>query len=316
MPRVLSLIYYFRYYGLTILVSCIVGFLVFFPFADLSDMATSKISEATNNQAYVQFSQLGLSAWPFGIKVGNLDLDTRGLGTVVVDELTVSPAIGAVFGTPSGSLHAKGIFHGNLDVSLKPAGKSETGNERHRLEVSAETLNLSELKDLSQLPISIEGQMSMAGSALFDLALADQPESEFSIQVEKFEIPSQTINTQMGPINLPDIKLSSLELKGHMANGTMTIDESRFGHDGDELQGTLKGTMSLPFRPSPGGAQIVMGPYNLALEFTMKSAMENRLSLFLALVNQFKTPLGDSSRYRFRLTGQNSMAPASFSALH
>jgi len=100
-----------------------------------------------------------------------------------------------------------------------------------------------------------------------------------------------------------------------MNAGKLVIDDGRLGQDGDEIHGTIKGDLILNLR-NQGGFQPQLGAYSLDIDLTIKSALEDHLSLFLVAVSQFKTPSGDSSRYKFKLSGMNSLAPPSMSALH
>ncbi len=45
----------------------------------------------------------------------------------------------------------------------------------------------------------------------------------------------------MGPLTLPDLKLSTVELKGRLAAGRFVIETGTIGKPGDELYGTIKG---------------------------------------------------------------------------
>ncbi len=286
-----------------------------FPFGDLSDLLSSKVAELTQNQLFLQFSNLQVSLWPFGLKFSDVSVDSPMIGPVEAKELTLSPAIGSLFTkTPGGSVLANGIFRGDIDISMKPGSKSEAGVDRQKIEIHATHLNLQDLHDVVQLPLSVKGQLNIEGTVLTDLALAEQPEAELVIQADKFELPSQTINTAMGPINVPDLKMSSVEIKGHMNAGKIVIDDGKFGRDGDEIKGSIKGDLMLSLH-NQGGLQTQVGAYNFDIDLTVKSNLEDRLSLFLVAVSQFKTPAGDSSRYRFKLNGQNSYTPPSMSIL-
>jgi type II secretion system protein N len=299
-----------------LLISVVVWALVLFPFGDLSDLVSDKVATLTQNQVFLQFSRLRISLWPLGFKFADVSVDTPFTGALSANELTVAPSPASLFSRiPAGTLAARGLFHGDVDVSVKSAGKSEAGNERQMIEIHAAHLNLQDLKDVSQLPLLIKGQLSVDATALADLSFSEQPESDIVIKAEKFELPSQTINSAMGPINVPDLKLSSVELKGHLNSGKFIIDEGHIGRESDELRGNIKGEVGFLVR-NQGSIQPQIGGYSLDVDLTIKTNLEERLNLFLVAVSQYKTSVGDSSRYQFRLTAQNPAFPPSMTALH
>jgi len=301
---------------LLLLVSVLIWLVVLFPFSDLSDFMAEKIATMTNNQIFLHFSNLQISWWPLGLEFGDISVDTPATGTLTAQEVIVSPSPAALFSrVPLGTVNAQGFCHGNLEISIKSGKKSEAGVDRQRIEIKAEHLNLQDLRDVGQLQMALKGQLDLQGTMLVDFSLGEQPEGDVLIQVEKFEIPAQTFNSLMGPINIPDLRLNTVELKGHINAGHLNIEEGRVGHDGDEVRGSIKGGIAVVLNP-PTGFQPQLGPYSFDLDLTIKTALEERLNLFLVAVSQFKTSVGDSSRYRFRLSAQNPNFPPSMSALH
>lgn len=295
-------------------VAILVWILILFPFSDLSDMVNAKISEYTQNQLFVQFSKLRITLLPSpGIEFGNFSADHASFGSISADELTVAPSLfSLITKSPAGTVIAKGIFKGDIEVTLKSGSKTEGGNPRQKIEVSAKHLNLQDLKDLGQLPIAMKGNLDLETTAQADLTFQDQPDADIFIKADKFELPSQAINTQMGPINIPDLRMSSLEIKGKLASGKLIIEDGKIGAEGDELRGTIKGDLALQIL-NQGGIRTNMGPYSFNVDLMIKSSLEEKLSLFLGLISQFKTVVGDSGHYQFKLSGMNTMAPPSFS---
>jgi type II secretion system protein N len=301
---------------LVLVLSLVVWAVVLFPFGDLSDLISDKVATLTQNQVFMQFSRLRISIWPLGLKFADITVDTPMTGPLSAQELTVSPSPASLFSKiPAGTLAAHGLFHGDVDVSVRPGSKSEAGNDRQMIEVHAAHLSLQDLKDVAQLPVIVKGQLNVDASALADLTFGEQPESDILIKAEKFELPSQTVNSAMGPINIPDLKMSSIELKGHLSSGKLIIEEGHIGREGDEMRGEIKGDVGFLIR-NQGTPQPQIGSYNLDVDLTIKSNLEERLNLFLVAVSQFKTTVGDSSRYRFHLSAQNPSFPPSMTALH
>ena len=77
-----------------------------------------------------------------------------------------------------------------------------------------------------------------------DLTFAEQPDLDLVVKVNRFEMPPSNVNTQMGPISVPEMKLSNVELKGKLSAGRFVIENAKIGNPGDDLQGTLKGSIA------------------------------------------------------------------------
>jgi type II secretion system protein N len=292
--------------------------LILFPFSDLSDLVSSKISEMTQNQLFVQFAKLRISIFPTpGIQFGNFSADHASIGTIEADELTVAPSIFSAFSkTPGGTVIAKGIFKGDIEVTMKSGTKAEGGNNpRQRIEVSAKHLNLQDLKDLGQLPLAMKGNIDIETTAQTDLTFQDQPDADFLIKADHFELPSQTVNTQQaGPINIPDIRMGTLEIKGKLSGGKLILEDGKIGKEGDDIFGSIKGDIGLLLQ-NQNGIRPNMGAYSFTVDLTIKSSLEEKLSLFLGLISQFKTAVTGAGRYQLKLSGMSPNAPPSFNPI-
>jgi type II secretion system protein N len=302
--------------ALLFFVTLIIWVIVIFPYSDLSDTLSTKISEWTQNQLFVQFSKLRISLLPSpGIEFGNFSADYGNLGNISADELTVAPSIlSFITKKPAGTVIAKGIFKGDIEVTMKSGSKTEGGNPRQLIEVSAQHLNLQDLKDIGQLPIIMKGNLDLVTKVQADLTFQEQPDADVLIKADKFELPSQAINTQMGPINIPDIKMGSLQIKGKLSSGKLIIDEGKIGSSTDDVHGDIKGDVSLQLM-NQGGLQTNIGSYSLSVDLTIKSSLEEKLTLFLGLISQFKTALADAGRYQFKVSGMGTYNPPSFAPI-
>ncbi len=284
--------------------------LLIFPFGDLSDLAGVKVGELTQNQYSLQFADMQISFLPFGLRFKDISLGTPMIGPIESQELTISPSPFMFFSkSPAGNITAR-TFGGNIELSMKSGSKSETGLSRQKIEIHAVRLRLQELQDVLLFPLSMKGLLSVDGVAQTDLALAENPDAEVLLKIEKFEFSSQTIDTGIGPIHFPSMKASSIEIKGRLSAGKFVIQEGKIGHENDEIYGTVKGDLMLNLQ----GGQIQMGAYNFDVDLTIRSSLEERLNLLLAAASQFKTPTHNASRYRLRLSGLNVSSPPSVTA--
>jgi type II secretion system protein N len=298
-------------------VSAGVFIVLLFPFDDLGDLVSTQVSQVTRNQVFVQFDRLSLSTFPSpGIAMNGVYLEARGLPPLKADELIVSPAISALFTQkPAGSVTAHGFMRGDLQASLQGAGKSENGAERQKIVIQAKSLSLAELRDALQMPIPMKGQLNFNTQMTADLSFAEQPDAEIEIRIDKFELPTSNVQTAMGPITLPELKLSSVELKGHLSNGKLQIENGQIGKAGDEVRGTVKGSLDLQIQNHGAGIGPAIGGYNFEINLDMKKSFQDRAALFLSFVDQFKTPTAEGSHYGFKLSAANTMIPPNISAL-
>lgn len=298
------------------LLSAVVFAVLLFPFDDLGDLVSSQVSQATRNQVFVEFDRMNLSLFPNpGIAMNGVFLEARNYPAIKADELVVSPSITSLFSQkPAGSVAAHGFLKGDLQASLQSAGKSEGGVERQKIVVQAKSLSLADLRELLQMPMMMKGQLSLNAQALADLTFAEQPDADIEIKVDKFELPSSNVQTAMGPITLPELKLSSVELKGKLAGGKLQIENGQIGKPGDEVHGTVKGSLDLQVK-NMGAIVPILGGYNFEISLDMKKSFQDRAALFLSFVDQFKTPTADGAHYGFKLNAINSMIPPNISAL-
>lgn len=297
--------------------SMIVFIFVLFPFDDLGDLVSGQISKLTQNQVYLQFDHLEMNTFPTpGVALDAVYLETRGFPPIKVTSLILTPSISALISQkPAGSLVAEGILGGRVEASIGGAPKSDTGTERNKIILRAESLNLSDLREFASLPMTLKGRLNLDTEAIADLSFTEQPDVDVVLKIDRFELPPANVQTMMGPITLPDLKLGSVEIKGRLSAGNLIIEEGKIGRDGDEVLGTVKGKMGLTIQNRGGNIAPILGGYQLDIDLRIRKSFEDRASLFLGFISQYKTALPDGGRYAFKLNAANPMLPPSMSAL-
>lgn len=295
--------------------SLIFTFLLF-PFNDLSDLISGKVAEFSRNQLLVQFDNLRLGLFPAPeVEIENVAVDIGNMPTVNVQSLSVSPSPSVLWSkTPNGSLSAKGLFRGDVEISVEPGSKSDAGVQRSKIAVKADKVSLQEIRELARLPVLLKGQVSLNSTAQADLAFQEQPDVDLTLSVDQFELPTSNVHTPMGPLTLPEIKLSTVTLKGKLSQGRFNIDEGVIGREGDELRGTVKGNIGFQIQ-NQGGITPVIGAYSFDIDMTVKKNFQDKASLFLSFLDQHKTPMPDGAGYKFRISANNTMIPPNISAL-
>jgi type II secretion system protein N len=297
-------------------ISAIVFSLLLFPYDDLSDLVTAQISKATNNQIYLQFDRLSVGLMDFGLHLKNVYLETSTMPPISAQDVTLSPSLtGIILKKPAGSISAQGLFKGDIEIKLSPGSKSDTGVQRHKISVVAQKMSLQELKEVLNLPINLKGKVDLSTTALADLALQEQPDMDLNLHVDHFEIPGGNINTMMGPLNLPELKLTSLDLKGRLSAGRFQIEDAQIGREGDDLKGIVKGGIVLQLKVGPiGGVLPQMGSYDFNFDFTVKRSLQDRAALFLSFLDQYKTQTADGARFAFSVSAANPFMPPNLGA--
>ncbi|MGE5086719.1 MAG: type II secretion system protein GspN [Bacillota bacterium] len=292
-------------------VSAFIFLFVLFPFDDLSDLISSQVAKITGNSVYVQFERLKMSLFPQpGVQMDQVYIESIRTPALSAQELTITPSIsGLIQQKPYGHVAARGLLKGDVDLSVGKGQRSDNGVDRQRIEVSAKKISLHDLRELANLPVLLKGQLNLETTALADLSFQEQPDMELNLTIQKFELPPSNVNTPMGPLTLPDLKLSSVELKGRLAAGRFVIETGTIGRPGDELQGTIKGDIGITIVNHGNGFAHQIGSYNFSIDLKTKKAFQDRAALFLSFIDGYKTPTVDGAQYKFKISANNPMMP-------
>lgn len=292
-------------------VSALVFAFLIFPFDDLTDLISSQVSKLSRNTVYLQFDSLNVSLVPTpGVEMDNVYIESVRFPGVSVKELLINPSIsGLIQQQPFGSISAKGILKGDIDIKVSKGNKTENGIERQKLEVVAKKISLNDIREIANLPVLLKGQVHLTSTAIADLTFQEQPDVELDLTIQQFELPPSNVETMMGPLTLPDLKLTSVELRGRLAAGRFVIENGTLGKPGDELYGTIKGNIALNL--TNRGGQIIpqAGAYNFDIDLRAKKSLQDRAALFLSFIDSYKTNTSDGAQYKFRVSATNPMMP-------
>jgi type II secretion system protein N len=301
---------------LVMLVSVVAFLLVLFPVNDLGDLVSSQVSRLTGNKLFLQFEELKMSAFPSpGVKFEQIFVEAQGIPGVSAQEIRFTPSLGGLISQkPYGTVNAKGLFKGNVQLTVKSGTRSDSGVERQKIEISAQKLNLQELRELARLPVMLKGNLDLETIALVDLTFTEQPDMDVNLNISQFELPPSNVMTPMGPLTLPDLKLSTIEIKGRLAGGKLIIENGQIGKDGDELRGNITGNMEITMANTGGVISPVLGGYTLNIALRTKRNFQDRAALFLSFIDAYKTATPDGSEYKFKVSAASTMVPPSIGA--
>lgn len=232
-------------------------FLILFPSDDLSDMISAEINRG--GQVHVKFDGLSLDLLGLGISTENLVFTARGQPAIKAAAIRVSPVFSRLLTFNKGvAAEIESIFSGNLHLEYGQDGKTKSGAPYDEISLNAEHLSLDEISAFLR-------QANMAGFKLqgvvradvpkirVDRLFAEQPSGTFSLDIQSFAIPTQTIMVNFNGVNvpqaLPTLELGRINLQNAKLNeGVLEIPELSIGEAKNELHGKLKGTVGLQFK--------------------------------------------------------------------
>lgn len=296
----------------------IVFTVVLFPLGDLSDFISSKVSTLTGNQIYLQFDKLHINPLSTSIGMENVLLETKTIENLTITNLTATPSVLALISKkPGGQLTAEGVLSGNAIIKVSPStAKDKADNPKSNVEISLEKISLKDLRRTLSLSLPISGTLNMNAQALVDLAFTEQPDGDLTATIQKFELAGGNINLQdMGSLNLPEIKFSSVDLKSKFQAGKFVIDNMRLGTAADDLSGTLKGDLNLVIQNINGQMFPVVNGYNLSVDLIAKQSFKDRASFFLSFIDRFQSVDPSGTRYKFKLVSMSPGAPPQMTPL-
>jgi len=311
---------------LVIMVSAFIFTLWSFPFNDLSDAVTSMVARGTNNQVYVQAKQLNIHLVPQpAVSADGLKVETSfppieakwakvtpGLFSILFSLPTI---ISAANGNPEAqravgskislNVDAEGVMGGTVDLALGSGSKGEGGGERQRVTLNVDSVNLKEVGNWADLPVTLNGRASFGTDLQFSADMQEQPEGEYQLKVSKFEMPAGTIQVPMGeasmPVAVPKLTLADVTLRGRMVGGQMIIEEGRFGQSQDPLSGRIKGQVAVRVLPN-GMSQF--GAYNFTVDLSTSASVQKDLGIAFLLFDSAKEPQANGgAKYLFKASG-------------
>ena len=296
--------------------SCLIFLFILFPFDDLGDLVSAQVGKLTQNKLFLQFDQLKMSLFPQpGMRMKKVHIESIQTPAITAEDLTITPSIaGLIAKKPMGKVSAKGILKGDLQLEISNGSKSEAGVERSQIELVAKKMSLADIRSLVNLPVLLKGKLDLETIALADLSFTEQPEIDMNLKVSQFELPPANMNTAMGPLTLPELKLSQVDLKGKLSNGKFLIESGNIGQNTDELYGTIKGNMGLQIQNLSGVPSPLMGAYSIEIELNAKKSFQDRAGLFLSFLEAYKTPTADGAKFKFRISSQNFQIPPTIGA--
>ncbi len=253
--------------------------ILIFPYDDLADVATTKISQMTNNNVYLQFDTLELGFFPPGVSMDNVAIETPTLPSIKASHLAVSPWLaGMLLGKQGAAVDAQSLFGGAVAADYRDGEKVKSGERAKNIAVDAKGLKLPALstflRDSGLLTLLLQGTADLSTQLMIDPSFETQPNGEVGLKVDNLTLPSQTLQVTMAPgsppmpLPVPELKLGVTKLNAKMQDGSLQIADLAFGND-STLSGRVSGQMAVSFHKTNIGVQPTVGTYDLKVNLKL-----------------------------------------------
>ncbi len=291
--------------------------IIIFPYNDLGDLVTAKVSQATQNAVYLQFTDLTPSFFPsVGLEFENVSIDTPVIQDIKANSLTVRPSILSLLAFKPGlSVNAEGFFKGTADISGSIPGFSPEASMKPKISGELKGLDLSEVTKSLKLPIDLGGKLGFETDSLsLDLTNFELTNGDVQANIKDAKLGSMNLNTPLGPLPLPAMAFSVIDLQAEAKNGTVKVAKLTLGKSGDELSGSAKGQFDI--KNQPYGPPL--GSYDFSIELEVLAAFESKMGILWSTLEGFietykrASPAGKKN-FAFRISGQGVMAPPKIS---
>lgn len=292
--------------------------LLLFPTQDLRDLVTIQVYERSGRSIFVLFNKIHVGIFPPHLSLEDLRVSGRLLpGQLSATKVKLTPFSDVLITqTPAGELLLEGLWSGTTLVRLEPGRTLESGVKSQLLRIQADQVSLSELASLVKLPVKLSGQGQLLASGQIDPSFQSQPDFDFDLQIKELELPSSQVETMMGPLNLPSLKVSNAQIKGRWSAGRIQFERIQLGQLQDELSAEGKGFLGLALQPTGGRLTPSLGGYQFEFDLRVTRDLESRAGLFFVLLDPYKSAITDGSRFRFKISGNNMMAPPNFGPMN
>lgn len=284
---------------------------MFFPYNDLKDLIVAQVANITRNSVFLDFKKMQMSFFPRpSLQFQNLQIEVipQLQEALIFKELALYPSASLLRMAPGFSASAK-VFSGDLQFSL-----SNEGLSAKKSEVFAGSWNMNniEIQDILQQFKSqqdIRGRINIVGQGKMDFPMAEQPELELDISSNLLDLVKMSINTELGPLDLPSLKISELNAKASLNKGKLQISSFKIGKSQDELFGEISGTMDVKMNQLGGQVRPVVGNFDIMLNLNVKASLTQKF-MILSFLNQYKSSSSPQiDIYKLRITGNGFMRP-------
>ena len=163
--------------------------------------------------------------------------------------------------------------------------------------------SLINLKDLAFLYPNMSGKLNTRFSYKGSVQDIKKMTGELSLSGKNVSLSELQLNTVLGPLNLPPIKWTKLELNLRLKEGELVFKKTELGSSKDKLRVKMRGSGAFNYFRG----RFRLSSYNIELQVDMNEKMEfGFLDLMFASHKEKKS---NFHRYSVRLIGKGSQVP-------
>jgi len=290
-----------------------------FPLSDIGDLVSAKVAEFTDNKVFLQFDEMSITLLPRpGVAFENVQLYTPFVQGLKVDRLTAAPSLtGLLTFKPGISFYAQGVLGGEIGVSTRGGETTQQGTLRQKIDLNLNNVDLRAIVKAFDLSIPAVGSVSATVNLDVDPSFVEPPTGSAKITGSEITANAVQIPTQMGPISLPNLKVSSLEIQVDLKKGEAIAKTLRVGTPTDPLHVSADGKIEVRTSPGPGGQpNIELGGYDFSVRLDASKEFESQIG-FLGFLDSYKAPTQPPGRsaYAVRISAPSIQSPARMNSL-
>lgn len=279
-----------------------------FPFNDLSDLVTAKVSEATAGQIYVGFDKLDLALLPTpGLSLHNVLVDSSYFPELKAKYLSASPSIlGLLTFKPGVTIRGEEILGGDLVLSTRGGDKTPAGKTKQKVELDFDNLKLSDLIGLLDAQVKLSGQASGHLYSQVDPEFGEQPTGTVTLNLNKVLLDESDLNLQGMPLRLPKINVNQVELAAKLDKGSLDISKLNIGKAGSDISAQVTGKVNYMLDKQGGTVISRPGSYDLNIKFQISEALKQKVGVYLTLLQQYQVA---QNTYSLKIAGNGFYGP-------
>ncbi|MDW8190805.1 MAG: hypothetical protein RMK80_07510 [Pseudobdellovibrionaceae bacterium] len=289
-----------------------------FPYQELRPLITQKIYELSGQRLSVIFQTMNISLIPLKLAISDVTINSpnfkKGLR---FDKIMLIPGIDLFLKKlPSGKLIIENIFSGRLSLSLSPGRPTENGGRLFKAELLVDHLSLINLMKTLGNQIEMDGKITTRIAGEIDPSLNTQPDLDWSVEIEQWNVGESQFNTMMGPLTIPGLSLGTAQGTGRWSNGKLQIESLKLGGKDSPINGEIKGYVQLMIVSQMGHISWQTSGLQLDIYLTVLNQIPNQLAIFLSLIERYKTGVPGGNLYKVRVTQSSPYSPPSFGPIN
>ena len=288
-------------------VACLIFifFVIRFPWSEYLEKSLRDFQKQSSATREIVFDDLKIKTLPPGLLFKNLSFVYKNKRNYL-DSLFVSIAwkdwlaFKRTFKFKLNHGHSKAILTFRKKKILSDEDFPDSDNrEMYFIRVFSNHINL---KDLESLYPNMLGQVR---SQFFYKGFVQETESilaELSLNGENIQLSTIRLNTFLGPLNLPPINWTQVNVEAQVKEGELIFEKVELGSAKDNLKIKMRGSGAVSYF-----RRFFLSSYNIELEIDMDKDME--FSFLDLMFSGYKKDKGSFYRYSVRLIGQGSQIP-------